>query len=337
MNMKRKELKIGIIGAGSIGSLFGGYLATIESDVYELEVIFFGLKDHVDAVNQSGLKIYKDQEVRKIDTIKGYENEKEIEDRFEKDSSFRFDFLLLTTKAYDIEKAITQYKKIIDMSKRLVILQNGIGNEDIVGTHIAKSKIIRAITTNGALLKEPGQLYHTGTGITKIGAAFLAEINHHPKELEEMNSDLVILKELLEAVGFETVITEEIIEETWEKVFVNIGINAFGALTNLKNGELLQFNGIKDLMNEAINEAVWVAQKKNINLSMRDYTALTFNVAKKTAENKNSMLQDIINGNPTEIDFINGRVVAYAEELNIEVPINKLLTHLIKGLEFSQI
>ncbi|MFW9783816.1 MAG: ketopantoate reductase family protein, partial [Candidatus Heimdallarchaeota archaeon] len=211
--MGRKKLRIGIIGAGSMGSLFGGYLATVESDVYELDVIFFGLREHVDAINQNGLKIYKDQDVRKINTIKAYENEKVIEDTYEKDSSFKFDFLFLTTKTYDMEKAIIQYKKLIDISKRLVILQNGIGNEDIVGTQVLKSKIIRAITTNGALLKEPGQVYHTGTGITKIGAAFLAEINRQPKELEEMNFDLVLLKELLESVGFETDITEDIIEE----------------------------------------------------------------------------------------------------------------------------
>ncbi|MHA2392977.1 MAG: ketopantoate reductase family protein [Promethearchaeota archaeon] len=334
--MSRKKLRVGIIGAGSIGSLFGGYLATIESDVYEIEVIFFGLKEHIDAVNQFGLKIYKDQDVKETNNIKAYENEKELEDKIKRDSSFRFDFIFLTTKTYDIEKAVLQYKKLIDISKRLVILQNGIGNEDVVRAYVSKTKIIRAVTTNGALLKEPGHLYHTGLGITKIGFPFLAEINLQPNESEEINADLSLLKEILESVGFKTIITDEIIKETWEKVFVNIGINAFGALTNLKNGELLKVEGLKNLMNEAIKEAVKVAQKKKINLSMKDYSALTFEVAKKTAENKNSMLQDIINGNPTEIDFINGRVVVYANELNIEVPINKVLTYLIKGLESSQ-
>ena len=69
MNMSRKKIRIGFIGAGSIGSLFGGYIATIESDLYELEVIFFGLKEHVDAINQHGLKIYKDQDIKLISNI----------------------------------------------------------------------------------------------------------------------------------------------------------------------------------------------------------------------------------------------------------------------------
>ena len=66
-----------------------------------------------------------------------------------------------------------------------------------------------------------------------------------------------------------------------------------------------------------------------------DFIEITYKVAKYTAENKNSMLQDILNGQPTEIDFINGRVLKYARELGIKVPINELLTNLVKGLESS--
>ena len=88
-------------------------------------------------------------------------------------------------------------------------------------------------------------------------------------------------------------------------------------------------------MGEAIEEAVQVAKMKKIQLSDKDFITETYNIAKRTSENKNSMLQDILNGMATEIDFINGRVLKYAKELGIKVPINELLTHLIKGLESS--
>ena len=88
-------------------------------------------------------------------------------------------------------------------------------------------------------------------------------------------------------------------------------------------------------MGEAVKEAINVARMKKINLSEKDYIALTYEVAKKTSKNKNSMLQDILNGKTTEIDFLNGRIVKYANKLGIEVPINKVLTSLIKGLEDS--
>ena len=60
-----------------------------------------------------------------------------------------------------------------------------------------------------------------------------------------------------------------------------------------------------------------------------------YSVAEKTYDNKNSMLQDILKGKPTEIDFLNGKMVEYAKELRIRIPINELLTFLIKGLERS--
>jgi 2-dehydropantoate 2-reductase len=264
-----------------------------------------------------------------------YENEKVFEEKLSSDSTFRLDFTFLTTKAYDIETAVVQYKKIIAMSGRLVILQNGIGNEDIVGNHISKTKILRAVTTNGALLQEPGKVIHTGDGIVKIGIPFQEDFSNNNQESEKVRSDLELLGELITLAGFEVIIVEDIIKEGWEKVFVNIGINAFGALTGLKNGQLLESEGLKRMMAKAVTEAIKVAKTKKIELSEEDFVALTYDVAEKTAENKNSMLQDILNGQPTEIDFINGRVLKYAEELNVKAPINKLLTHLIKGLENS--
>ncbi|MHA2039652.1 MAG: ketopantoate reductase family protein [Promethearchaeota archaeon] len=333
--MSKRKLRVGFIGAGSIGSLFGGYLANIESDHYNLDVIFFSLGDHVRVINQDGLEIVKNQTVQKISTIHAYEDEKSVEERIETDPSFRFDFIFLTTKTYDIESVVPQYQKLIDVSNWVVLLQNGIGNEDVVSKYVSKFKIIRAVTTNGALLKDPGRVIHTGEGVTKIGLAFPEIVNLKEEDKEKGEINLTLLSDLLKLAGFETVIAENIIKESWEKVFVNVGINAFGALTRLRNGELLKSEGLKSLMGEAIEEAIQVAKLKNIKLIEKDFVALTYEVARKTAENKNSMLQDVINGCPTEIDFINGRILTYANELGIKVPINELITYLIKGLESS--
>ena len=336
MNLSKKNLRIGFIGAGSIGSLFGGYIAGIEADLFEIDMNFFCDDDHAKTINREGLEIYKNQELRKISTIQAYESEKYIEECIRKDSTFGFDFIFLTTKTYDIEKAIIQYQKLIEKCNWLVILQNGIGNEAVVSKVVLKSKIIRVVTTNGAFLKEPGKVIHTGDGITKIGFPFPEDMSLMGVEREDSDRALNLLLDLLRLAGFETLIVENIIKETWEKVFVNIGINAFGALTRLKNGELLKFEGLKHLMEGAINEAIQVAKLKDIKPAGKDFVALMYDVARKTAENMNSMLQDVLNGSLTEIDFINGRVLTYANELGIDVPINEAITYLIKGLEYSR-
>lgn len=334
--MNRRKLRIGFIGAGSIGSLFGGCLADIKSDMYSINVIFFCNKAHADEINKKGLKLYRDQEIRVIKNIEGYENEQFIEDKIIKDPSFEFDFIFLTTKAYDSKAAILQYKYIVERSNWLVILQNGIGNEDIVIPYCKKSKIIRVVTTDGALLEKPGHIIHTGYGVTKIGFPYPKEFNLEQTSLKQGKEDLILLKNIMNLGGFETIIVEDIVKESWEKVLVNIGINALGALTRLTNGELLRDEGLKGIMREAIQEAIQVAEMKNINLSKQDFIAITHDVAKKTAENKNSMLQDILNGQPTEIEFMNGRILKYAKELGMKVLYNEILTFLVRGLEHSK-
>ncbi|MFX1311298.1 MAG: ketopantoate reductase family protein [Promethearchaeota archaeon] len=333
--MNKNSIRIGFIGAGSIGSLFGGYIADIKSDRYNLKVIFFCNKDQANAIKKKGLIINKKKVIKEIKNIEVYENEKELEGKLKRDPSLKFNFIFLTTKAYDSKKALFQYKNIINSSKWLVILQNGIGNEELAKEYCSKLKIVRAVTTNGAILKEPGRLYHTGEGITKIGFPFLNNFNLEPNKLEKANKDLILLKDILNSANLETVIVQDIIKVSWEKVFINIGINAIGTLTRLRNGELLKFDLLKYFMSKAINEAIHIAELKKIKFSKKDYITLAFNVAKSTAENKNSMLQDIINGKVTEIDFINGRILKYAKELGIEAPVNEILTGLIKGLENS--
>ena len=335
--MTKKRIKIGIIGAGSIGSLFGGYLASIRSDSYSTEVILFCRKKHADQINKNGLILNRGQTELIIHDIHAYTNPDDAKNFLLKDSDYAFDFIFLTTKTYDIATAILEYEKLIDLSKWLVILQNGIGNEEVMSKYCPKNKIIRIVTSNGALLNKPGYVTHTGAGFTKAGLPFQKIFNREGSELEEAQKNLKIVSELLNLSGIETNIVDDIIKECWEKVFVNVGINAIGALTRLKNGEMLENEGIKHIMGLAIKEALKVAELRGINLSKKDFIALTYDVGKKTSANKNSMLQDILKGKKTEIDFINGRIVKLGEELGINTPVNESLTYLIKGLERTSI
>ncbi len=333
--LSKRGVKIVFIGAGSIGSLFGGYLASLKSEVYSTEVVFFCSKSHADTIEKNGLLLRKGQKSLEISDIKAFPNLEDAEKVMQKDSDLTFDFVFLTTKTYDSETALNEYQKIIQRSNWLVILQNGIGNEELVSKYCSESKIIRIVTTNGAFLDKPGQVIHTGIGLTKLGFPFRKSLSYEEGSLKSAESELSLLSDLLNSVGLESVVVEEIIKECWEKIFVNVGINAFGALTRLNNGELIKHDGLKRLMGVAINEALQVAELKNINLSKKDYIALTYDVAEKTSENKNSMLQDILMGKNTEIDFINGRIVKFADELGVRTPINELLTQLIMGLEQS--
>lgn len=331
--MTFKDFTIGFIGAGSIGSLFGGYLAAIPPELFPGEVILFCRKAHSNAIRKRGLTLHTLNEILQISNIKAYANSKIIEARVKEDSNFHLDYLFLTVKTYDIESSLKEYINLVNIARRVVILQNGIGNEEIISKYCPIEKIIRIITSNGALLTEYGHVIHTGMGYTRIGAPYLEQLLNSRENLEDLKEDLKLLNDLLNVAGIESVIVDDINAECWEKVFVNIGINPFGALTQLRNGQLLEHKSIKVLMQGAVEEAVKIALKKGFVLSKKDFVLEMFDVAEKTSENKNSMLQDILKGKKTEIDLMNGKIVKYAEDLNLSVPINNMITALIKGLE----
>jgi len=330
-----RVVKIGFIGAGSIGSLFGGYIASVHSDKSPLDVIFFGRRDHALAINRAGLRLSAGDKDIYLKNIRVFESADDFTGSSDIGGSYKFDYLFLTTKAYDTERAMVQFKGVIESAGWLIILQNGVGNEALVKRYCDEDKILRVVTSHGALLENPGHVCHTGVGFTKIGFAYLKRNDNNVEDYGRAEEILLYLRNLLSAGGLETDIVADIIKCSWEKVFVNIGINAIGALTGLENGQLLENNSLRKLMEKAVVEALVVSKALKIDLSDVDYVDLMYSVAKKTSNNKNSMLQDILKGKATEIDFINGRIVEFGKKLGIEVVLNELLTVLIKGLESS--
>ena len=333
--MKDKKVRIGFIGAGAIGILFGGYLASANMENYKQSVIFFGRANHIDAINKKGLMLQTDNGTLIIDTIKAFNTYSSYKNTSPSEESDKFDYLFISTKAHGTLKAIKEYENVVKASNWVILLQNGIGNEAVVENEIEKEKLVRILTSHGALLKEPGYVVHTGVGFTKMGC-FSPEVNEKSKNQSNAKKlTLYDLKELLDNVMIETEIVDDIVRHSWEKAFVNIGINALGAITRLKNGELLRFNSLNHYMIILVEEAVKVAKAYGYIFQKDKYVDLMFTVAKETANNENSMLQDIKRKKPTEIDFLNGKIVEIADQLKMDVPFNRIVTDLVRSLEYS--
>lgn len=301
------SVKIVIMGAGAIGSLFGGLLAKKGNDVS-----LIGRKPHVDKINEEEL-IIEDVSGDLQIKIPATTNPKTLEAP---------DLIILTVKAYDTEQAVKDVQPLFKSHTYLMCLQNGLGTEDVAESTLGKERLIRGTTSEGALFLEPGRIRHTGTGDTVVG---------YPNQKQD--SFLSQIREMFEEAGFKTAVSDEIKRLVWEKVFVNVAINPFGALTGLRNGELLTIPQLKESMKAAVLEGIQVTEKLGLNINRQTPIEKAFKVAKMTAKNKNSMLQDIEKGKRTEIDFINGALVKSGEKLGVSCPINTVLTALVKGLE----
>lgn len=294
------------MGAGSIGSLFGGYLAMAGN-----EVVLVGRKEHIQTIKKSGLEI-RDGTTH-IVNLSAVTSPTQIEGLF--------DLILLTVKAYDTRQAVMQVRKFKDSETTLLCLQNGLGPEEIAAEHVEMP--LRGVTMHASLLLEPGVIIHTGNGDTIIG-----ERDGHVSERLKM------IASVFSNAGLNTKITDNIGGVVWTKTLVNSGINPFGALTGMRNGELLQVPDLKRLIVRTVEEGVNVADKIGINLE-EDPVSLAIKTAELTANNKNSMLQDILRKKRTEIDFINGAISEQGRKNRVSTPINDVLTGFIKALELK--
>lgn len=303
-------MKIAIIGAGAMGCLYGGKLSqSKENQVYLLDI----WKEHIDAINKNGLIIEEDGEALIFRDVKASVNSSEIGEA---------DLAIVFVKSTMTKTAVHEAQEIFGEETLVLTLQNGLGNIDLLGEEVGLLNVIGGTTAHGAYMKGPGQICHGGFGKTIIGELSGTKT----KRIEE-------IADTFKAVGLETEISANILGLIWDKLIVNVGINSLTAITGLHNGELLDYPELLDIMKLATDEAVAVAKSKNIQLSDYDPYVHTLEICKNTANNKSSMLQDIINKRRTEIDMINGGILREGENQGISTPVNRVLTNLIKHWE----
>jgi 2-dehydropantoate 2-reductase len=137
---------------------------------------------------------------------------------------------------------------------------------------------------------------------------------------------------MFQRAGIETRVSSQIYDLIWEKLLINVGINALTALTGLKNGQLLNYPETLRLMEALVSEAADVAKRKGIRIEGNPIEKVR-NIAEVTRENRSSMGQDFDYKRRTEIDSINGAIVREAKNLGISVPYNQIITDLIKVIE----
>jgi 2-dehydropantoate 2-reductase len=136
----------------------------------------------------------------------------------------------------------------------------------------------------------------------------------------------------LNAAGIETRVAEDIRSVVWDKLIVNVGINAITALTGIRNGQILSLDSTRKLSQAAVEEAVVVARAQGIN-SRENAVEHVFQVARATAANRSSMGQDVDHRRLTEIGAINASVVREARRLGLQAPVNQTLTALVETLQ----
>ncbi|WP_422485383.1 ketopantoate reductase family protein [Gudongella sp. DL1XJH-153] len=297
-------MKILVLGAGAMGSLYGGLLKERGNDVTLVDVF----KDHIDEINKNGL------EVELLGVKKNIKVEACTSDKVD----FRPDLVILFTKTIHSRSALDSIHRIIDDNTLVLSLQNGLGNDEIIREYVRAENIIIGTTNFPSDFISPGKIRSNGTGQTKI----MTSIGYETSELKEVQS-------ALDNAGFNCIITKDVFVSIWEKVAFNSACNALTAITKLKLGDVGKTEEGKILAHRIVQEVSSVANKKGIKASADNVIELVEADFIEHYEHIPSMAQDVLTKRLTEIQFINGAVVKEAEELGMYIPVTETLYQLI--------
>jgi len=302
-----KTMKTVIMGAGAMGSLFGGLLAHSGEEVWLVDI----WKEHIDAIRSKGLTIEEKGTTRNI-SAKATSSITSIG---------KADLVLYFVKTYHTQKAVSDSLALEKDDTLFLTLQNGLGNEETICQQINRKKVILGVTGQGATLLGPGSIRHAGWGKTYVG------------ELGRKITDRIDrVAQMFRKAGIDTEVSTRIHDLVWEKLFVNAGLNALAAITGLKNGQILDYPETLRLMESLVSETTEVAKRKGIRIQGNPLDRVKA-VIEATRENRCSMGQDLDRKRGTEIDAINGAIVREAKQLGIPVPYNQMITDLIKVIE----
>lgn len=301
-------MKIVIIGAGAMGCLYGAYLSR------KHEVIMLDSFDkQVEAINQNGITVLEEN-----GTENKFTNVKACISGEYKEAA---DLVVVFVKSTFTEDALRDNKKLFGDKTLVMTLQNGAGNDRKIAKYVNKKNIIIGTSKHNSVNLGGGKVRHSGSGETTIGSNL------------ENNKNLDKIQAILEESGFKVEKTNDIQRVIWSKLFVNLSINTFTAITRAPIGSMIENKYAWDFAEKMICEAVDVAEADGTHFSYREVLNMVHHVCEDAGKGYSSMSQDVMNCRLTEIDAINGAIVEQAKLYNVKVHYNSLIVDLIHAIE----
>ncbi len=300
-------MKIVIVGAGAMGSLLGSYLSK-HNDVILVDI----WEDHVNAINKNGITVDEKDGTSWTAKPKAFTSSQNLG---------QAELLVLFVKSVQTYDALKLHQSLIGPHTVVLSLQNGFGNAEDIQQFVNENHTIIGTTSHGCTMLGPGHIKHAGSGPTHIGAM--------GRDQEKADQVAKVLNES----GFETDVKENVLTLVWDKLFVNVGINAITTVLQRPNQVIAENPEAKKLSHMLVKEAVNVANARGESFEAENVFRNVLKVSQATGENHSSMFADFEHKRKTEILKINGAIVQEAEKAGMKAPYNELMTAIVSAIE----
>ena len=294
-------MRMAVVGAGGIGGYFGGRLAAGGHDVS-----FLARGAHLQAIRENGLF---------VESVQG---DFVVPDAVATDDPFQVgpvDLVLLAVKTWQLDDAIGLLPPLLGPQTAVLTTQNGVEAPDQVATVVGRSSVLPGIAKIFATIAVPGRIRHSG------GPASLsfAESDDAPSARVEQ------LRDAFTAAGIATPAPDSVWSEVWAKFLFVVPLGGLGAALDATVGELRNTPAQRQLLEDAMREIEAVGRANEVDLPTDIVTGTMAFVDQQPVEATTSLQRDLLAGHPSELDAWTGAVVRLGRQVDIPVPLHRLL------------
>ena len=304
--------RIGVMGGGAIGCLYGGWLARAGAPVS-----IVARPAHVEAMAATGVHV----------TGRDFDFHASVKASTGMSVLAECDLILFCTKTRDTEKVAMELKGVLSSQATVLAFQNGVDGAARISSTLS-NPVFPAVLIVSCQVEGPGHVRHNGRGDVLLGEWLPGRA-----DAADRQARLRDLAAMFQRASIPSSVEDDIRLTLWTKLAMNCGYNALSALCRARYDRLITTDDSRVLMRTIVEELVAVGRKDGVPLEFDFVLKQVMDLAAGFPAAISSTGQDIARGRPTEIDDLNGYIARRGRELGVPAPLNETLQRMIKVLE----
>ena len=309
--MTPEKYKIGIIGLGPVGLVLAAHFkeAGCHVEICDLE------KEKMNLIRNNGVKLVG----RITKTVFFDYTHTSISALLEND----LDILISAVKAYHVDSVLKQVETKVSRDLFLLIAQNGIDIKVKYTSHFDESQILRMVINFAGNLQAPNV----------VNVTFFNPPNYVGSIDDSRINMADWIASILTEMDLETLSKDSFLisNQIWQKTILNAALSPLCAISRMTMKEAMAHPDTLEIVEQIILEAIDVAKAEEVKFG-DNFVKLCIRYLKNAGDHFPSLAVDLLSMKPTEIDYMNGKIVEYGRKHYIRTPLNLTFTNLVKAI-----